>query len=147
MDLVLRSQAGSCPIAPGAELTVAINLLQRSVLGLPLLLALFQFVNNHEYPEPEATVSKRTVLYGLIMMMSASMLLGFYYSAFCMIQSQLDATQLTNLLFVFMVVMLAIILVILFIQVEQMVGKGARYSFLPYIFGVISLGAFTIAES
>lgn len=109
MDLVLQSQAGSCPVAPGAELTVAINLLQMSVLGLPLVLALFQFVNNHEYPEPEATVSKRTVLYGLIMMTSASMLLGFYYSAFCMIQSQLDATQLTNLLFVFMFVMLAII--------------------------------------
>lgn len=129
MDLVLQSQAGSCPVVPGAELTVAINLLQMTVLGLPLLLALFQFVNNYEYPEPEATVSKRTVLYGLIMMTSASMLLGFYSSAFCMIQSQLDATQLTNLLFVFMFVILAIILVILFIQVGRWSGKGRGIRF------------------
>ena len=139
MNLVLQSQAGSCPIAPGTDLTVAISLLQMSVLGLPLLLALFQFVNDHEYPEPEETVSKRTVLYGLIMMTSALMLWRFYHVAFCMIQSQLDATQLTNLLFVFMWVMLAIILAILWIQLEQMAGEGARYPLITYLFAFLGI--------
>ena len=147
MRVVLQASGQSCPIAPGADLTVAISLLQMSVLGLPLLLALFQFVNDHEYPEPEETVSKRTVIYGLIMMTSAFLLWGFYYVAFCMIQSQLDAAQLIALLLAFMVVMLAVIFVILYIQVQQMVGEGARYSFVTYLFGCISIGAFAGAES
>lgn len=140
MDLVLQSQAGSCPIAPGADLTVAISLLQMSVLGLPLLLALFQFVNDHEFPEPEQQITLRTLAYGIVMMAGAFMLWAFYYSAFCMIRSELGATELTNLLFLFMWVMFAIILVILLIQMEQMVGEEMRYSLLAYLgaFGLVA---------
>lgn len=137
MNLVLQSQAGSCPIAPEADLNVAISLLQMSVLGLPLLLALFQFVNDHEYDTPEDDVSLRTVLYGLVMMTSAFLLLGFYYAAFCMIYSAMGVTDLTTLLLLFMAVMLAIIMVILLIQMEQMVGEGARYSLIAYLWGIL----------
>lgn len=103
------------------------------MLGLPLLLALFQFVNDHEYPEPEETVSKRTVLYGFVMVASALLLWRFYSSAFYIIQSELGVTPLTDLLFLFMLVMLAIIFVILLIQMEQMAGEEARYPLMAYL--------------
>lgn len=139
MNTVVLAAGGTCPIAPGATFGMATRLLQMSVLGLPLLLSLFQFVNAHKYPEPEEELSMQTLAYSAVMMTSAFMLWSFYFAAFCVIQTHLGSSQLTTLLFLFMWVMLAIIGIILGIQLDQMVGEDARYSLAAYLSGVALL--------
>lgn len=104
-----------------------------SVVGLPLLLALFQFVNDHEYPEPDERIRPRTVLYGILMAASTFTLWGLYFVSACVLQSSLGGEQLSTLLFVFLWVLLAIIFVILLIQLEQMVGEDLRYTLRAYL--------------
>lgn len=81
------------------------------------------------------------------MVLSAFMLWVFYYSAFCIIRSVIGWNSLTSLLFVFLWVLLAIIFMILWIQLEQMDGEGARYSLGAYLFGVVGAVTSMFAES
>lgn len=145
MDLVLQSQGGICSAAPRTCLDFAVSLLQMSVVGLPLLLALFQFVNDHEYPEPEDEIRIRTILYGFVMVASAFTLWLLYYSAFQVIRSELGAMPMTEWLSLFNWVLAAIIFVILLIQLEQMVGEGRRFFLAGYLLS-ISFGAVAFLE-
>ena len=70
MELVLQASSQSCPIAPGMDMAVAMSFLQMSVVGIPLLLALLQYINDHEYPEPETQLTVRTFGYGIMMELS-----------------------------------------------------------------------------
>lgn len=133
MELVLQASGQSCPIAPGMDMAVAMSFLEMSVVGIPLLLALFQYINDHEYPEPETRLSKRTVTHSIMMALSAFLLWGFYLTAYCVIRVELGANRLTNMLFLFWWVLVIIIVVILSIQLEQMLIERLRISMTAYL--------------
>ena len=101
MELVLQASGQSCPIAPGMDMAVAMSFLEMSVVGIPLLLALFQYINDHEYPEQETEFTFRTFSYGIMMGLSAFLLWGFYLTAYCVIRVELGANRLTNMLYLF----------------------------------------------
>lgn len=134
--MVVLVAGGTCPLAPEASMSVATTMVQMCVVGLPLLLSLFQFVNNHEYPEPEEDLRLRTVLYAFTMAASAATLLGLYYTGFCRINAELGASTLTNLLFVFLFILLLMTLIFLHVQFEMMVAEDARYPAEAYVTGV-----------
>lgn len=139
MDIVLPAQIGSCPAAPGADLGFAISLLEMSVVGIPLLLALFQYINDHEYEEPKDSLGLQSFIYGVAMGLSALVLLGLYLVAYCVIVAELGMNVLTGLLFVFWCVLIIIIDRILSVQLKQMLRKELQYSLVGYLmaFGLV----------
>lgn len=133
MDLVLQAQIGNCPAVPGADLDFGLGLLQMSVVGIPLLLALFQFINDHEYPEPKDCLGLQSVIYGIAMGLSAFVLLGLYLVASCVIIAEVGINVLTILLLIFWWVLFVIIDRILSIQLRQMLRKNPRVSLICYL--------------
>lgn len=139
MAFVLQSQSSACSGASQLEVSLAFNLLQISIVGIPLLLALFQFINAHEYSVSENRIRPRTFLYGVLMVVSSFILWGLFFVALCVIRTTLGSSQLTAMLFGLLVVLLAIIFVILLIQLEQMVGESLRYPLGAYLLAAFSI--------
>lgn len=117
-------------------MAMAMTLIRMSVVGIPLLLALFQFVNDHVYDERDEDLTLRTLSLGGTMILSSCLLLGMYYAGLCTINSTLPSSSLTSLISLFIVPLFVIILITIHAQFTQMVPPGLRLTTWMWSIGV-----------
>lgn len=114
-----------------------------SVVGIPLLLALFQFTNDHIYDRWDEKLTTKTQLFGGAMILSSYLLLYMFYAGLCVINNTLPTSRLTVSISIFIVPLFIIIFVTLYAQFKQMVQPGLRLgawlASIGIAFGYISI--------
>lgn len=109
-------------------MAMATTLLRMSVLGIPLLLALFQFINDHVYEEQDERLRMKTQFFGGSMVLSSYLLLAMYYAGLCTVNSTLPPSRLTITVSLFILPLFVIISITLYAQFKQMVKPGLRFA-------------------
>lgn len=127
IPLSQTSSTEACSVAPGADMTMAMTLIQMTVVGVPLLLALFQFINDHVYDDWDEQLTVKTQLFGGAMILSSFLLLYMYYAGLCTINNTLPPSRLTISISIFVLPLFIIISITLYAQFKQMVRPGLRF--------------------